>query len=60
MENEQLIKKKTPKHETDQLKTKPTAFFAKSTDTNAKQTITNAKPTDMRRTNARWRAKRYK
>lgn len=41
------------------LKTKPTASFAKSTDTDAKQTINDAKPTGIHRINARWHAKRY-
>ena len=47
MQKEQLIFKNMLKYETDQLKTKPTASFAKSTDTDAKQTITDAKPTVM-------------
>lgn len=42
MQTEQLFFSKHTKYETDQLKTKPTASFAKSTDTDAKQTITHS------------------
>lgn len=38
MQNEQIFKS-ILKSKTDQLKTKQTAFFANSTDTDAKQTL---------------------
>lgn len=40
MQNEQIIFQNMLKHKTGHLKTKPTAFFAKSTVTDAEQTIT--------------------
>lgn len=39
MPNEQQIFKNILKYETDQLKTKPTASIANSTDTDAKPTV---------------------
>lgn len=39
MQNKQLIFKNMLKYETNQLKTNPTASFAKSTDTDAKPTV---------------------
>lgn len=39
LQNQQLIFKNMIKYETNQLKTNPTASFAKSTDTDAKPTV---------------------
>lgn len=45
MPKEQLIFKIVLKYETDQLTTKSTDWFSKSTATDAKQKIADAKPT---------------
>lgn len=59
MQNEQLIFKNMHNYEIYQLKTNPTASFAKSTDTDAKPTTTDTKPTVMHLIIARRRANRY-